>query len=614
MKKRSFHFLAALALAVCTSGVINAQAMGGDTTGPDVIVGAIPNISNYSAAGGMDAISVGTTSCNIGTVNLLWQASNPNHPVISQTLYKWDQSEGTFEQIGLSWLKHGFSTVNNGICGSCPGGLGSQLPPSCSDPYGSGLNGSQGGLGPRFEVNAWTGAFLYPYTGQGASGNSVYKRLQFDPSAVGGAGDRYAVECHYVMPDDAGANNQLNNSSWREITVSGGSAADRSLSLTGPTFQMENALEAWADFDSNVKLINVDVPGEGRFHVAFLLTDLGNGQFRYEFAVQNMCSDRSARGFKVYFPNGANISNVGFHDVEYHSGEPQDGTDWVPTVNGDNIAWQTTQTFAQNPNANALRWATTYNYRFTSDASPAGIVNFEIELFKPGTPTLVAGAFTPPIGLTVISGNDQIANVGENFAQPLTVQVAELGGAAVPGVNVVFDVPPGITLTNGGMATTDANGMATVMATAGNTGGPYTVGITAGDQSATIDLFVRKLTVLDFTSAGIVIFQVAVGWPNQPITLAIDAATQPTTFTSFGPLCTSILFPSASFYAETGDQAQPYGYRPQLVSNIGGQVAISYTGLQSLSGSGISLNHQAYALRYVNGLEVMITNCETHTY
>jgi len=41
----------------------------GPNTGPDVIVGELQEVANYAAAGGLDAISLGTYSCNIGTSN-----------------------------------------------------------------------------------------------------------------------------------------------------------------------------------------------------------------------------------------------------------------------------------------------------------------------------------------------------------------------------------------------------------------------------------------------------------------------------------------------------------------------------------------------------------------
>src|SRR5262249_30547621 len=91
------------------------------------------------------------------------------------------------------------------------------------------------------------------------------------------------------------------------------------------------------------------------------------------------------------------ISNVGFHDVDYHSGEPFDNTDWGTTVAAGSVLWHSPQTFAQNPNTNALRWGTLYNFRFDATAAPqSGSVT--LGLFKPGTPSSVTAAAVVPAG------------------------------------------------------------------------------------------------------------------------------------------------------------------------------------------------------------------------
>ena len=73
---------------------------------------------------------------------------------------------GRFEQIGQSWLKHGFASTNSPGCGTCvqPPNGGAQLGVGCSDAYGSGLNGSQGNLGPRSQVNPTNGYYPYPFS------------------------------------------------------------------------------------------------------------------------------------------------------------------------------------------------------------------------------------------------------------------------------------------------------------------------------------------------------------------------------------------------------------------------------------------------------------------
>ena len=103
---------------------------------------------------------------------LMWIDSNDavagkTHPVISQNLYK--LSGGRFTQIGQAWLKHGFCALQGTVCSPCsPGGSCPALYPGCSDPYDAGLNGQQSGLGPKSEVNAFTGFFPYPWMNNGS--------------------------------------------------------------------------------------------------------------------------------------------------------------------------------------------------------------------------------------------------------------------------------------------------------------------------------------------------------------------------------------------------------------------------------------------------------------
>ncbi|MFM9170745.1 MAG: hypothetical protein ACKOTD_11720, partial [Phycisphaerales bacterium] len=150
-------------------------------SGADVIVGDLVGISNYAAVtvGGVSvgAYAIGTTSCNIGTAQLEWFASpNNRHPFIPQNMYR--LKGGRLEQIGMGWGKHGFTALQGTVCGTCTASSsGSYLGIGCSDPYSSGLNGSQSGLGCRSEVNASTGVF--PGTinaGMPTAATSIHRR------------------------------------------------------------------------------------------------------------------------------------------------------------------------------------------------------------------------------------------------------------------------------------------------------------------------------------------------------------------------------------------------------------------------------------------------------
>ena len=129
---RKFHTL--LVLASVAAAVLGQ---------PDVIVGDLNGMGNYGTSGGIYAYSVGTTSCNIGNVWLNWISGTNQHPVIGQAIYR--VKNGRFEQIGFSWLKHGFFALSGNLCfNDCQGTDGTHLGVHCSDPYDAGLNGVAG--------------------------------------------------------------------------------------------------------------------------------------------------------------------------------------------------------------------------------------------------------------------------------------------------------------------------------------------------------------------------------------------------------------------------------------------------------------------------------------
>jgi len=358
-----------------------------ETLGPDVIVGDVTGISNYSAVGGIEAYSFGTESCNIGTEELLWNSSSPNKPVIGQTVFR--LRDGRFEQLGQGWLKHGFYALSDNLCGcGCSGTDGSMLGVGCSDLYSSGLNGQQSNMGPKYEVNAFTGVYPYPPTNGSSTGDGIYKRVQIKISDIDPAQDgdnsQFFVEGQYVSPDDAAAGNSDNNSSYREMSVSG-SGSSWNFSYVGSTVREQQAMYAWAANDPEVQVYPVRVHNEGLVLLGSKVTDLGGGLYDYEFAIQNFTSDRSIGSVIVPITEGAQVSNIGFHDVDYHSGSPIDGTDWTGSVGGGYVIWECPEEYDDNIWANAIRWGTLYNFRFRANVTP----NFEL---------MDLGIFKPPSG------------------------------------------------------------------------------------------------------------------------------------------------------------------------------------------------------------------------
>jgi hypothetical protein len=293
---------AAAAFALAALGAPSLAQCPNSASGPDVIVGSIPDIQNYGAIGNMGAYALGTTSCNVGDQELLWLANNNQHPVIGQNIYRLEN--GRFEQIGMSWLKHGFTALQQNLCCSCnSSGTGTRLGVGCSDPYSAGLNGSQSGLGPRWQVNAFTGNFSYPFSQQGQTGDRVFKRVQVvndDVSPALHPDAEYFAEAQYVSPDDSAAGNGFNNVSWRPMSRPGTTTQGAwRLSLTGTTRREQAAIFAWAESDPTVEIKLVNVPGEGQFIAGANVIDNFDGTWRYEYAIFNNNSDFSASSFSL---------------------------------------------------------------------------------------------------------------------------------------------------------------------------------------------------------------------------------------------------------------------------------------------------------------------------
>lgn len=392
-------------LALLTSAVVFATSLSAQS--PNVIVGDLPDISNYGSANNIAAFAWGTTSCNTGTANLTWISNTNQHPVIPQNAYR--IHNGRFEQIGMSWLKHGFYALSQTLCGSCPNPTdGTSLGIGCSDPYTSGLNGDQGN-GPRSEINATTGYFPFPYVLNPPVTSVIDRRLQIkhaDLSNTTYAGAIYLAEAQYIQPEDAVANNDNDNASYRRVYFTANGTSYNAAFQSGAgntTVRMKAAIEGWPLYDPTVTLTNFDNPGDGRFIIARRVQALGNGLTKYFYAVHNLNSDRSAKAFTVNFGGTTTISNLYFHDVDYHSGEVYSGTDWAATVTPTSVTW-TTDDCTVNPNANALRWGTCYSFEFVANNTP---VSTTITPFKPA----IVGGVCPPQPPAVSIGGYQVASV-----------------------------------------------------------------------------------------------------------------------------------------------------------------------------------------------------------
>ena len=389
----------------------------GTQPGPDVIVGDLSGLAQFdNAVGTQVGLAVQTVSCNHGQVDLDWfKLPDNDHPVIPQNLYR--MSGGTdnterFEQIGQSSVKHAFFANSQDFCGfGCNGVNGTHLGSGCSDPYSASLNsgGTTHSLGSRAWINPFTGSFprgdspTPPNDHTGHVHTDVSHRLLVeinDLNTTLNPGATYFVEAQYVTPHEyawcqanPGQCNMYNNASYRQFSVTG-TSSPFSFSAVGSAVQMQPAIEAWAG--ATINQMEPDPGNDGIGLLGCKVTNPSAGVWHYEYAVYNQNLDRAIQSFSVPLGAGVNASNIGFHAPPQHPGWANDGTQndagysstpWNPTQTTNSLTWAT-ETFAQNQNANAIRWGTLYNFRFDADQPPQ-TATATVGFFKTGSPISV---------------------------------------------------------------------------------------------------------------------------------------------------------------------------------------------------------------------------------
>jgi hypothetical protein len=385
-------------------------------SGPDIIVGDMSGLQQFGSSGSQVGLGIGTTSCNNGDQEVhFFQLPNTDHPVVSQNLYRMSggaSNNDRFEQIGQSWVKHTFGANQDDDCafGCIPASDATTLGVGCSDPYSAGQNASQtdhvGALGSRAWVNPFTGAFPgatpRPETHAGHVHTGTSHRILVNMSDLNttmNVGATYFAEVQYDSPQEyawcqshPGQCNMYNNASYRRYSVTG--TTSFTFSAVGPTVRMTPATDAWTGATSATI---EPAPGvDGRAFVVYKVTNPSAGVWHYEYAIHNQNLDRSIQSFSVPSGCGITASNLGFHAPPNHPGFPNDGTfgdagfsnaAWTSSQTANAVAWNT-ETFAQNQNANAIRFGTLYNFRFDSNRPPHS-ANAIVSFFKTGNPITV---------------------------------------------------------------------------------------------------------------------------------------------------------------------------------------------------------------------------------
>ena len=372
---------------------------------------AISNMGGLVALGrtgtfpnGLNGLSMSTTSCNVGSTNIPWAAPmQVDHPAIAMNMYR--LLNGRFEQVGWSWMKHGFFATNSNGCGTCQNpGTGALLGPGCSDTYATSNNGDRFYMGERKEFNPFTGVWTCTNSyfsnyqpdcvrrNNGSGLDAVAHRLTVADSDMGQSGAHYYYEGYYVSGND---NDRYNNIASREASMSWNGSSWVINTIDAQETQGP-AINRWGDMRSTAQ-----PQTEGDVIVAVQTTNLGGGMWHYEYAVYNHTLDRQVNSFSIPVPDGTIVQNIDFRDIDTDT-----TNQWVGTFSNNAITWAT-GAFGSST-ANPLAFATMYNFRFDCNLPPAN-GSAGLGLFKPGSnPSLSAATVTPvflqPVETMQVSG------------------------------------------------------------------------------------------------------------------------------------------------------------------------------------------------------------------
>lgn len=337
-----------------------------DPPAPNVLTHDLQGLAVYAPIGGMRSCSVGAVWCNVGDEPAPWSAITASHPVTATNLLRVE--DGALRHLGASWAwHHATCPLQSAACGTCvpeAGGCPEALGSGCSTSSSAATLGAQNLLGQRSAVNAATGDAAFPIAAPPVTDSNsrrcAYETAQVNPAQHPTA--TFAVQTVTVAP---GA-----DPSSRSATrpISGMALAAGAGAFLGPTVPGTSAVDVWKSVEPTVEIAVIDMPNDGRVLVASRVAPSGGG-YRYDYAIENLSSHESVGAFDVPGTQIAPASPV-FAAPLAHSGEVTSNEPWSAVIDVDSLLWST-EPFASNESANAVRWGTTYSFAFESTLPPA---------------------------------------------------------------------------------------------------------------------------------------------------------------------------------------------------------------------------------------------------
>lgn len=334
---------------------------------PDLIAGEHQQMSQLGREGDEVGLMLQSVCCNQGDEPLDWHGNpDPRHPFMVFNLYR--VSTDRIIQVGSSWAKHapGPATTAN----AC--GFGCTVPTDpytlgigCSDIYSAGFNGTQSILGPRSEINPWTGSYDYSSSilnGPMGTVTPVDRRLRIHDSDLDSGNHPNSdlfVEALYIAHDDP---NPDDNMIHEPVGITSGSPGNFwQFSLSQPS-QLGPAIHAWPG--ATITQVTPSDGSDGKAIIAakaFPL-DASETTWRYEYAIWNHNLSRHVAVLEIPLAAGVEITDPYFQAPQIESVGYAD-LPWQINIESDGIRWSAP---AQNP----LRWGYLYNFGFTSNTAP----------------------------------------------------------------------------------------------------------------------------------------------------------------------------------------------------------------------------------------------------
>ena len=351
--------------------------------------------------------------------------NNDQHAYILWNLYRIN-ADGSIEPIGRSGLKHAYHANTGGTClDNC--NSSHALGRGCTDQYSTGDNDQPVNMGPRSEVVAATGIWgrcgsiwdtqctgnqqpADPPGNPYGNGNDSWTRRmkthesQLDPAVNPGA--TYLIEAWYVARDDIDIYNSM---ATEQITPTWIPGSPGLWYPANPTnYRLGPAIDRWVDPTSppgNAQTTELAPAEGGHTKVAVKATDLGNGSWRYDYAVMNLdysravvqapqngydprvVSNQGFDSFTIPLPAGSVVSATSFRDNTNMGDQP-----WTVVVGSNSVVWSSAGT--------TLDWGSMYAFSVTTNAAP-GSGSSTLHVAQAGTPSTYDVATLVPGGAAI---------------------------------------------------------------------------------------------------------------------------------------------------------------------------------------------------------------------